>query len=128
MRVCLGGTFNKFHRAHKKLIDLVLSIGDENYIGVTSDEYTKKVKKKKRGLKTFQERASVVADYVEDKATVFKLNDYAGPAMDEIMDAVVVSEETLPNALKINKERSEKGFKELAVFVIPTMSKKELGE
>jgi len=128
MRICLGGTFNKFHKAHKKLVDLTLRVGDEVYIGVTSDEYTKKVKKKKRGLKTFHERASVVADYVEDKATVFKLNDYAGPALDEVMDAVVVSEETLPNALKINKERSEKGFKELAVFVIPMMSKKELEE
>ena len=126
MRVCVGGTFNKFHAAHKKLIDIALRVGDEVYIGVTSDEFARKAKKKKRGLKRFEQRAGALADYVEDKATVFKLSDYAGPALDENMEAIIVSEETLPNALKINQERLAQGFGELAIFVIPMMSEKEL--
>ena len=55
MKVCIGGTFNIFHKGHKKLIDKAFQIAGKKgsvFIGLT----TGKILNKKPYVKTFEER------------------------------------------------------------------------
>ena len=38
-KVALGGTFDRFHEGHRKLIEKAFEIGQEVLIGITSDEF-----------------------------------------------------------------------------------------
>ncbi len=38
-KVAVGGTFDKFHDGHKKLLSTAFEIGDHIEIGVTSNEF-----------------------------------------------------------------------------------------
>ena len=38
-KVAVGGTFDKFHDGHKKLLSTAFEIGDRVEIGVTSDAF-----------------------------------------------------------------------------------------
>ncbi len=116
----VAGTFNILHEGHKALLDRAFEIGDEVFIGITSDAMASSSRKK---LNTFYIREKAVRDYAVTKKkpfSVFSIDDVYGP--DEMMDRVdvlVVSEETLENGRKVVNRASERGRKmELSVVSI----------
>ena len=103
-KVAVGGTFDKFHDGHKKLLSTAFELGDQIEIGVTSDAFG--------GLKgdidSCKERMDNLNVFFDDKSNfkVVPLNDPFGTTIyDEDFDAIVVSPETEPNAEKINEIR-----------------------
>ncbi len=121
MRVCLGGTFNKIHKGHKKLISTAFKFGDNVFVGVTSDEYIEECDEDVE--KPFEKRKKQIEDYLVGKgweAEVKKIGDRFGPAKtDPDFDAIVVSEETEPTAKEINLERKLNDLEQLKIIVIP---------
>jgi len=123
MRVCIGGTFNPLHKGHKRLIDKAFQIAGKNgsvFIGVTTGE----IIKKKRGVKSFEERKNAIEQYLYEKgfikrATVKSITDEYGPSLDEDFDAIVVSTETFKTAEEINRKRRKNGRKTLKIMQIP---------
>ena len=116
-KVAVGGTFDKFHDGHKKLLKTAFDIGEEVEIGITSNSFG--------GLKgdidSCKERISNLRDFFSDKSNfhVTELNDPFGPTIfDPDFDAIVVSEETEPTALKINEIRSENNMLPLDIVVV----------
>ncbi len=116
-KVAVGGTFDKFHDGHKKLLSTAFEIGNCIEIGVTSDAFG--------GLKgdidSCQERMSNLKSFFSDKSdfVVIPLNDpYGTTIYDADFDAIVVSEETEPTAVEINKIRVSKGMKPLDIVVV----------
>ena len=116
-KVAVGGTFDKFHDGHKKLLKTAFDIGEEVEIGITSNSFG--------GLKgdidSCKERISNLRDFFSDKSNfhVTELNDPFGPTIfDSDFDAIVVSEETEPTALKINEIRSENNMLPLDIVVV----------
>ncbi|MEE1157123.1 MAG: phosphopantetheine adenylyltransferase [Methanobrevibacter sp.] len=116
-KVAVGGTFDKFHDGHKKLLSTAFELGNQIEIGVTSDEFG--------GLKgdidSCKERMDNLKLFFEDKSNfnVVPLEDPFGTTIYEAdFDAIVVSEETEPNAVKINEIRVSKGMNPLDIVIV----------
>ncbi|MBQ2666912.1 phosphopantetheine adenylyltransferase [Methanobrevibacter sp.] len=116
-KVAVGGTFDKFHDGHRKLLSTAFEIGDKVEIGVTSDAFG--------GLKgdidSCKIRMSNLKSFFPDESNfvVVPLEDpYGTTIYDEDFDAIVVSEETEPTAIKINEIRSSKGMNPLDIVVV----------
>ena len=116
-KVAVGGTFDKFHDGHKKLLSTAFELGNQIEIGVTSDEFG--------GLKgdidSCKERMNNLKLFFKDKSNfnVVPLEDPFGTTIYETdFDAIVVSEETEPNAVKINEIRQSKDMDPLDIVVV----------
>ena len=116
-KVAVGGTFDKFHDGHKKLLSMAFEIGEEIEIGVTSDEFG--------GLKGDIDSCKVrmynLKSFFSDKSNfiVIPLEDAYGTTIyDADFDAIVVSEETEPAAIEINEIRVSKGMEPLDIVVV----------
>ena len=116
-KVAVGGTFDKFHDGHKKLLSTAFEVGNRIEIGVTSDAFG--------GLKgeidSCEERMNNLKLFFKDKSNfrVVSLDDPFGTTIYEAdFDAIVVSEETEPTAMKINEIRLSKGMNPLDIIVV----------
>ena len=116
-KVAVGGTFDKFHDGHKKLLSTAFELGNQIEIGVTSDAFG--------GLKgeidSCEERMNNLKLFFKDKSNfrVVSLDDPFGTTIYEAdFDAIVVSEETEPTAMKINEIRLSKGMNPLDIIVV----------
>ena len=116
-KVAVGGTFDKFHDGHKKLLSTAFDIGDEIEIGVTSNAFG--------GLKgdidSCKVRMQNLKSFFSDKSNfiVIPLEDpYGTTIYDADFEAIVVSEETEPTAVEINNIRISKGMKPLDIVVV----------
>ena len=116
-KVAVGGTFDKFHDGHKKLLSTAFELGDEIEIGVTSDAFG--------GLKgdidPCKERMTNLKSFFSNKSNfvVVPLEDpYGTTIFDADFDAIVVSEETEPTAVEINEIRVSKGMKPMDIVVV----------
>jgi len=117
-KVAVGGTFDKFHKGHKKLLDKAFKVGDKILIGVTSDEFGGK----KGDIDPCNVRMSNLEKFLEkfnSRYSMMKLEDHYGSTIDdETLDALVVSRETRPTANKINRIRERRGMNPLEIIVI----------
>ena len=129
--VILGGTFDELHSGHVKLILEAIKLGDKILIGLTSDEFAKKTKrrnilpyaKRKENLLRLLKSISYSGD---KKIEIFKIDDPYGPTIErDDIDIIVVSTETYPRAEEINKIRRERNMKPLAIYVINIVETKE---
>jgi inosine/xanthosine triphosphatase len=119
----VGGTFDRFHRAHRALLDVAGASGESLLVGITSDKMAASDRKGER-LQPYSERARVVAGYLNAQGKryrIVRLNDKHGPAVFGEYDAIVVSSNTRPTAEHINRIRKRKGLKPLAVVEIGTV-------
>jgi pantetheine-phosphate adenylyltransferase len=117
-KVALGGTFDKFHEGHLKLIKKAFEIGQEVLIGVSSDDYAGS-KGNIESCKVRMSKLKSILNKCDGKYLISRLEDPYGPTLyaDDI-EAIIVSEETKPTALQINKERSKKGLKPLDIITM----------
>ena len=116
-KVAVGGTFDKFHDGHKKLLSTAFEIADTVEIGVTSDAFG--------GLKgdidSCEERMANLKSFFKDRSNfiIVPLEDpYGTTIYDGSFDAIVVSEETEPTAVEINEIRASKGMKPIDIVVV----------
>lgn len=116
-KVAVGGTFDKFHDGHKKLLSTAFEMGDRVEIGVTSDAFGGL----KGNIDPCEERMKNLKCFFSDKSnfTVVPLEDPFGTTIyDGDFEAIVVSKETEPTAVKINEIRVFKGMKPLDIIVV----------
>ena len=131
MKVMVGGTFDPLHDGHKRLLTRSFELAGpagQVVIGLTTDTFASR---KTHPIHPFADRRAdleqfiaghIVAQTPERKyATrweVEPLNDRFGSALDADFDAIVVSEETLPVAVEINKMRREKNLRKVDIHQI----------
>jgi len=122
-KVALGGTFDRIHNGHKKLLALAAAVCTGAItIGITGDVML--AAKKNAGLiSSFAARRSGVEQFMSSikkhqELNLVELSDPFGPTItDASIEAIVVSSETIGGALKINSLRAEKGMQPLVLLV-----------
>ncbi|KAH7926632.1 Nucleotidylyl transferase [Leucogyrophana mollusca] len=126
--VALGGTFDHLHAGHKILLSMAAWICSEKVIvGVTGDDLLKK-KSNRHVLEDLQTRFARTRAFLtlfrsELQYDLVAINDVYGPTgWDPNIQALVVSKETLPGAMSIDKERASKSLPSLRTFVIDVIS------
>jgi pantetheine-phosphate adenylyltransferase len=121
--VSVGGTFDVMHKGHWFLLEETFNVGEKAIVGVTTDEFVASMKKNV-AVDTYENRLSDVIEYLDEKgyferAEIVPLYDPYGPTIDsDVIEGIVVSEETEITAEVINKMRVENGKKPLLIFVI----------
>ena len=122
--VGLGGTFDHLHEGHQLLLKTALQVSKRVVIGLTTDVLLR-TKKFGELLENYDLREQNIRDFVKKirdlkDIEIVELNDKFGPpASEPEYEGIVVSQETYPNALKINEIRESNGFKPLIIIVIP---------
>ena len=121
--VAVGGTFDEFHKGHRTLILKAFEVGDRVLIGLSTDEFAKKLQKN-HDIEPYEERLRDLTFFLEtnglgSRAEMLPLEDpYSVTVTNSEIDGLVVSRETEPQSHKINEIRMKKGLPPLKIIVI----------
>jgi pantetheine-phosphate adenylyltransferase len=125
IKVCVGGTFDILHKGHVLLLDKAFEIGDIVYIGLTSDD----ILKSKNDIQPFHERKQKLEHYLskyKKDYEVIEITDRYGTAIFENYDVIVVSDETEPVAISINRIRTKHRLNPLQIVNVGTVFGEDL--
>jgi pantetheine-phosphate adenylyltransferase len=121
--VAVGGTFDELHKGHRALLVKAFEVGEHVVIGLCSDSFVRKLSKphvtasydqRLEELKTF-----LHANGFSERAEIFPLDDPFGITLSNGgVEALIVSKETEPTALQINKKRAEAERTPLQIIAI----------
>jgi pantetheine-phosphate adenylyltransferase len=123
MKVMVGGTFDPLHDGHRSLLSRSFALAGregEVVIGLTTDQFASR---KLHQIRPFDFRKKELIDFITNQNFTARwiiepLNDQYGSALDADFDAIVVSEDTLPVAMEINRLRRERGRKKVDIHQI----------
>jgi pantetheine-phosphate adenylyltransferase len=122
----LGGTFDRLHIGHKLFLDIASHYGQTVHVGISTSRYlTKTHKKFSETIQSLQFRQDNVESYLQERGTQTKIVNIDTPGMDRDLaneaklNALVVSQETYPGAIAINRLRVEQGKPKVIIIVIP---------
>ena len=125
--VIMGGTFDHLHPGHKALLEAAKSFGTFVRVGITTDEFAKSLRRSDPNLElmqTFEKRKEELEKFLKsrnfDSYEVIKIEDRYGFALTaDDAEGIVVTEETYPTAVDINKLRALSNLDQLLILVIP---------
>jgi len=122
--VGVGGTFDELHKGHRALLVKAFEVGDHVVIGMSTDEFartmgkphlTASYRQRLRDLKNFLGEHGLL-----QRAEIIPISDaYGGVLLSKgPIEALIVSRETEPTAVKINGKRQEIGLTPLQIVAI----------
>ncbi len=121
--VLVGGTFDEFHKGHRALIMKAFEVGKRVILGLSSDELARELRKNHE-VAIYEERLRDLRNFLRkqgvfERAKIVPLDTPFGITLSTtIADALIVSKETEPVGLLINKKRVANGLKPLELVVI----------
>ncbi|MBS7660167.1 phosphopantetheine adenylyltransferase [Candidatus Bathyarchaeota archaeon] len=121
--VAVGGTFDEFHKGHRTLLLKAFEVGERVLIGLCTDDFVKKLGKP-HVVAPYEQRLEELKAFLGERglinrAEIIPLDDVYGVTLSPgCVEALVVSRETEPTAIKINEERRKRGLAPLAIIVV----------
>ncbi|MFX0075749.1 MAG: pantetheine-phosphate adenylyltransferase [Candidatus Hermodarchaeota archaeon] len=124
----MGGTFDHLHDGHKYLLKVALNLSHFVEIGLTSQELLKN-KKAALKLEDYNTRKTNLVNYISSFTDLKRVSiveiknwdDMISYSQDPEYEGLIVSQETYPNAVKLNELREEKGLQPIILIVIPLL-------
>jgi pantetheine-phosphate adenylyltransferase len=119
--VILGGTFNRFHKGHRLLLEFATFLGERIIVGITSEEFASN---KHHPVESFEHRFERVLSFLrgrEKKIEVFKIDDFAGPSISIGRGTLLATSNTIKNSILINEIRARKGLPPLEILLAPLL-------
>jgi pantetheine-phosphate adenylyltransferase len=128
--VAVGGTFDILHIGHEKLFAKAFELGELVFVGVTGDRLVSRLGKnhpvRKFAVRRRDLRRLLKARGWLRRARITELKDPFGPASRrKRLDALVVSEETRSNGLRVNALRRNQGLNPLRLYVVRMVRSKD---
>ena len=127
--VAMGGTFDIIHDGHMALLNKSFSISSKVIIGLSSDQLA--TKRGKNLVNDYSKRLLSLKDVIDQNFPnslyeISKLEDDFGPAViEDSVKALVVSEETSTNGMKLNELRADRNLPPVEIIVIPIVLAKD---
>lgn len=121
--VAVGGTFDIIHIGHERLLAKAFGLGELVFVGLSGDHLVSRMSKD-HSVRPFADRRSDLRRFMRAKgwlnrARITELKDPFGPATRrKRLEALVVSEETWANGLRVNALRRKRGLKALRLYVV----------
>jgi len=122
--VGVGGTFDELHKGHRVLLMKAFEVGESVIIGMSSDGFARMMDKPHLTA-AYPQRLGELKSFLEEhellqRAEIIPISDaYGGVLLSKgPIEALIVSRETEPTAVKINEKRQEIGLTPLQIIVI----------
>jgi len=119
----VGGTFDEFHKGHRGLLLKAFEVGERVLVGLSSDRLVEGLSKP-HVTAPYEQRLTELKRFLRERgllirAEIMPLKDPFGVTLSKgTVEALVVSRETEPIAIKINEERRRRGLAPLHIVVI----------
>jgi pantetheine-phosphate adenylyltransferase len=119
----VGGTFDRFHAGHRKLLTEAFENSEKVTIGIATEELFGD-KSFKYLIEEYKDREQSVSDFLKEKGfesrtEIIPIHNIFGNSLEsKNIDAIFVTESTKPNAEKINEERKKKFWDPLEIITV----------
>lgn len=120
----VGGTFDRFHLGHQKLLHTAFEKSAHVAIGIATNDLFKN-KNFEHLIEDYQTRKKSIADFLEkndftNRSEIVPIHDFYGTsATEKSFEAIFITESNKENVHKINEERKKHGFSPLEVVIVP---------
>ena len=121
--VGVAGTFGPLHDGHNILLNKAFEVGAKVLVALTTEAMLHR-KELKEKIPSYEERKHLLEQYLDNagykgRYEIIPLDDPFGVAITlEEQEGIVVSEDTIKGAEKINEIRLKKGMQPLRIFTI----------